>query len=75
MLRHAASTWQQVDSVSARSSFPKALQIPRHLGAQWKVLRIEPFYLVHAGPRVFGEIKNVDLAVAQDQSHANGGVT
>ena len=52
----------------------KALQVPGHLRAEWQVTRIEAFDLFDAGAGVLGEVEDVDLALAQDDAHTDGGV-
>jgi len=55
----------------AQLSLPEALEVSGHLARQRKVARIEAFNLIDAGASVLGQVENVDLTVAQNDSHAN----
>jgi len=50
------------------------LKVPRHLSAEWKVPSIEPFNLIDRGSRILGEVEDIHLTLAFDDSHTDGGM-
>ena len=54
---------------------PKALQVLRHLAGERQVFGIKAFDLFNARAGILGEVEDVDLAVGEDDAHADGGVT
>jgi hypothetical protein len=58
----------------AQLSLPEALEVSGHLARQRKVARIEAFNLIDAGARILGQVEDVHLTMAQNNSHADCGV-
>src|SRR5271168_141610 len=54
---------------------PKTLQVLGHLTRERQVLGIEALNLLNAGAGVFGKVEDVDLAVRENDPHADRGVT
>jgi hypothetical protein len=67
-----------VELTAYRSSgllLPKALEVLRHLARKLEVLGIKALDLLNARPGILGEIENVDLAMRENDPHADRGVT
>jgi len=63
------------DDIYFDPSIPtKALQVPRHTGAQGQFARIEPLNLFHAGPGILGEVEDIHLPLAENDPHTNCGM-
>jgi hypothetical protein len=58
-----------------RLLLPKTLQVLRHLARKREVLGVEAFDLLDARPGILGEIEDVDLAVRENDPHADRRVT
>ena len=63
----------ELPTVSAVAT--KALKVPRHLSAKREIASIEPLDLLDTRPSVLGEVKDIDLSVAQDDPHTDSSVS